>query len=39
MKDVDTVMEQNLASARQAEHTARELTGVAGDMKALVGAA
>lgn len=38
MKDVDTVMEQNLASARQAEHTARELTGVAGDMKALVGA-
>lgn len=39
MKDVDTVMEQNLAAARQAEQTARELTAVAAAMKALVGAA
>lgn len=38
MRDVDTVMEQNLAAARQAEQTARELTDVAQQMKALVGA-
>lgn len=38
MKDVDTVMEQNLASARQSERTAKALTGVAAEMKALVGA-
>jgi methyl-accepting chemotaxis protein len=38
MKDVDTVMEQNLASARQSEQTAKALTGVAAEMKALVGA-
>lgn len=38
MKDVDTVMEQNLAAARQAERTAKALTGVAAEMQALVGA-
>jgi len=38
MKDVDTVMEQNLASARQSEQTAKALTSVAAEMKALVGA-
>ena len=38
MRDVDTVMEQNLASARQSERTAKALTDVAEDMKALVGA-
>lgn len=36
MKDVDTVMEQNLASARQSELTAKALTTVAAEMKALV---
>ena len=39
MKDVDTVMEQNLASARQSEQTAKALTGVVAALKALVGAA
>lgn len=38
MKDIDTVMEQNLASARQSEQTAKALTDVAAEMKALVGA-
>jgi methyl-accepting chemotaxis protein len=38
MKDIDTVMEQNLASARQSERTAKALTDVAAEMKALVGA-
>ena len=39
MKDVDTVMEQNLASSRQSEQAAKALTGVVAAMKALVGTA
>lgn len=39
MKDVDKVMEQNLAAARQAEQAARDLAEVASAMKKLVGAA
>lgn len=39
MKNVDEVMEQNVASARQAEQAARDLSQVAGVLKALVGAA
>lgn len=38
MRNVDTVMEQNVASARQAEVTAKALTGAAQEMKLLVGA-
>ena len=38
MRNVDTVMEQNVASARQAETTAQELTGASHEMKLLVGA-
>ncbi len=37
MKDVDKVMEQNLASARQAEQAARDLNEIAARMKELVG--
>lgn len=38
MKDVDIVMEQNLVAARQSEETAKGLTRIAAEMKALVGA-
>jgi methyl-accepting chemotaxis protein len=39
MRNVDTVMEQNVAAARQAEATAQSLTGAADEMTQLVGAA
>lgn len=38
MRNVNTVMEQNVAAARQSEQTARELTDAARAMKLLVGA-
>ena len=38
MRNVDTVMEQNVASARQAEATAQALTSASDEMKLLVGA-
>jgi methyl-accepting chemotaxis protein len=38
MRNVDTVMEQNVASARQAEATAQALTSASDEMKQLVGA-
>lgn len=38
MRNVDTVMEQNVTSARQSEQTARALTDAAQEMKLLVGA-
>jgi hypothetical protein len=38
MRNVNTVMEQNVAAARQSEETARGLTGAALRMKLLVGA-
>ena len=38
MRNVDTVMEQNVASARQAETTAHTLSRAADEMKLLVGA-
>jgi methyl-accepting chemotaxis protein len=38
MRNVDTVMEQNVVSARQSEQTARALTDAAQEMKLLVGA-
>lgn len=38
MRNVDTVMDQNVASARQAEVTAKALTRAAQEMKLLVGA-
>jgi methyl-accepting chemotaxis protein len=38
MRNVDTVMEQNVSSARQSEQTARGLTDAAAQMKSLVGA-
>jgi CHASE3 domain sensor protein len=39
MRNVDTVMEQNLAAARQAETTARGLTDLGVRLKQMVGAA
>jgi CHASE3 domain sensor protein len=38
MRNVSTVMDQNVAAARQSEETARGLTDAARDMKLLVGA-
>lgn len=38
MRNVDTVMDQNVTAARQSEQTARSLTGAAQKLKALVGA-
>jgi CHASE3 domain sensor protein len=38
MRNVDTVMEQNVASARQSEQSAKALTDAAVEMKRLVGA-
>jgi methyl-accepting chemotaxis protein len=38
MRNVDTVMEQNVAAARQSEQTAQALTEAAQQMKQLVGA-
>lgn len=38
MRNVDSVMDQNLAAARQSEVTARDLTDAAREMKLLVGA-
>jgi methyl-accepting chemotaxis protein len=37
MRNVDTVMEQNVSAARQSEETARALTDAAREMKLLVG--
>ena len=38
MRDIEQVMEQNTASAREAEHAARDLHRVAAELKELVGA-
>lgn len=39
MRNVDTVMEQNVSAARQAEATARALTDLGAELKQMVGAA
>ncbi len=39
MRNVDSVMEQNVAAARQAEETARGLTDLGREMKLMVGSA